>query len=136
MQMEAKRPTVAAPPAAGFDMVAALKDAGFAALVTFGLSIPILAFSTHEDMSNNLDRRAALVVGDLGGRRGVRGAAARHLAIARRVGRVRQAARPQELRKPSRAETFLKTYLTLFVVAALFAFPLAMLGPARPAGVV
>ena len=54
MQMEAKRPLVAAPVATGFDLPAALKDAGFAALVTLGLSIPILAFNTRTDMSNAL----------------------------------------------------------------------------------
>src|SRR5450755_3477587 len=37
-----------------FDMVAAFKEAGFAALVTLGLSFPILALRAESDMSNTL----------------------------------------------------------------------------------
>ena len=54
MQMEAKRPAVATPVEAGFDVVGALKDAGFAAIVTLALSVPIVAFNTRTDMSNSL----------------------------------------------------------------------------------
>ena len=35
-------------------MARALVDAGFAALVTFGLSFPILALRTEQDMQNRL----------------------------------------------------------------------------------
>ena len=40
--------TPAAARTAGSDIVAALKDAGLAALVTFGLSIPIIAYKTDQ----------------------------------------------------------------------------------------
>ena len=36
------------------DIARALVDAGFAALVTFGLSFPILALRTEQDMQNRL----------------------------------------------------------------------------------
>jgi branched-chain amino acid transport system permease protein len=54
-------PTTLAPPAArtaaatrGFDIAAALKDAGIAALIALGLSIPILAFRTDQGLANEL----------------------------------------------------------------------------------
>ncbi len=131
--MEAKRPAVAAPVATGFDIGGALRDSGFAALVTLGLSIPIVAFNTKTDMANVL-----VVIPRFGWAIGACVAVfiARLIGIAYRanVGRVRQAARPQELRKETRAEHALKTYAGVFVVAALFAFPLAMLGLLGPQG--
>jgi branched-chain amino acid transport system permease protein len=133
MQMEAKRPVVGTPVREGMDWPAALKDAGFAALVTLGLSIPILMFNTRTDMSN------ALIViprWSLGFGCSIAVFVARLLGLAYRAyfGAVRQARRPQELRKETRAEHFLKTYVGLFVIAALFAFPLAMLGLLGPQG--
>ncbi len=122
-----------APATPAFDVLAAIKDAGFAALVTLGLSIPILMFSTHEDMSNALvvEPRWSWAIGAC-----IAVFAARMIGIVYRhsSSRVATAARPQELRKPSRAEVFAKTYLSLFVVAALFAFPLVMLGSLGPSG--
>ncbi|MEZ2409522.1 branched-chain amino acid transport system permease protein [Bosea sp. OAE752] len=44
----------AAAPARGRDIKAALKEAGFAALVTFGLCIPIIAWGTRQNMDNVL----------------------------------------------------------------------------------
>lgn len=133
MQMEAKRPLAARPLASGFDLPAALKDAGFAALVTLGLSIPILAFDTRTDMSN-----ALIVIPRFGWALGACVAVfvARLGGIAYRVfvGRVRQARRPQELRKETKAEHALKAYVGLFTIAALLIFPLAMLGLAGPQG--
>ena len=133
MQMEAVKPVAASSVPAGMDWTAAVKDAGFAALVTLGLSIPILAFGTYQDISN------ALVVSPrwtwpLTACAAV--FAARMVGITYRayVGGLRSAARPQELRKESRAERFFKTYLALFAVAALFAFPLVMLGLLGPQG--
>jgi branched-chain amino acid transport system permease protein len=46
--------TPAAARTAGPDIIAALKDAGLAALVTFGLSIPIIAYKTDQGPSNEL----------------------------------------------------------------------------------
>ena len=46
--------TPAAARTAGSDIAAALKDAGLAALVTFGLSIPIIAYKTDQGPSNEL----------------------------------------------------------------------------------
>ena len=133
MQMEVKKPPVGTPVDEGFNLVAALKDAGFAALVTLGLSIPILAFNTKTDMSNALivSPRIGLAAGTC-----LAVFVARMLALVYRAyaGRTRQAKRPQELRKQSRAETTLKTYAGLFVVAALIAFPLVMLGLLGPQG--
>ncbi|SIQ80500.1 MULTISPECIES: high-affinity branched-chain amino acid ABC transporter permease LivM [unclassified Bosea (in: a-proteobacteria)] len=43
-----------AKPAAGIDLKAALKEAGFAALVTLGLCIPIIAWGTRQNMDNVL----------------------------------------------------------------------------------
>ncbi len=44
----------AAAPARTLDLKAALKEAGFAALVTFGLCIPIIAWGTRQNMDNVL----------------------------------------------------------------------------------
>ena len=139
MRMEAAKPVPAGaldaahPGHPAMDWGAALRDAGFAALVTLGLSIPILLFETHQDMSNSLvvqPRWSWPVVACAAV------FAARMLGIAYRTyaGRVRQASRPQELRKESRTERFAKTYVGLAVVAALFAFPLVMLGVLGPQG--
>lgn len=46
--------TSAAAPARPLDLKAALKEAGFAALVTFGLCIPIIAWGTRQNMDNVL----------------------------------------------------------------------------------
>ena len=127
MQMEAKRPAVADPVADGFDLPAALKDAGFAALVTLGLSIPILAFNTRTDMSN-----ALIVVPRFSWAiwASVAVFVARLVGIAYRAyaGGLRQARRPQELRKEARGEHALKAYTGVIVVAALFLFPLVTFG--------
>ena len=48
--MDAPKPAAAA----SFDIVAAAKDAGWLALLTLGLSIPILALRSEQDMSNRL----------------------------------------------------------------------------------
>jgi branched-chain amino acid transport system permease protein len=37
-----------------FDLVQAVKDAGFAGMVTFGLCVPIVAFRAEQDMANKL----------------------------------------------------------------------------------
>lgn len=133
MQMEAKRPAVATPVPGGFPLGAALKDAGFAAFITLCLSIPILAFNTKTDMAN-----ALIVIPRFSWAIGAAVAVflARMAGIVYRAyaGRVRQASRPQELRKESKAEQTLKGLVGVFVVAALFVFPLAMLGLLGPQG--
>ena len=48
----------AAASVARFDLAAALKDAGLAALVTFALSIPILSFRTDQNQANELILRS------------------------------------------------------------------------------
>ncbi len=45
---------VSAPAARQADMMAALKEAGFAALITFGLCIPIIAWGTRQNLDNVL----------------------------------------------------------------------------------
>jgi branched-chain amino acid transport system permease protein len=52
--MAANRTTAAPLPAAGVDTMKALKEAGFAALITLGLCIPILAYGTRQNMDNQL----------------------------------------------------------------------------------
>jgi branched-chain amino acid transport system permease protein len=44
----------APPPSAGVDTMKALKEAGFAALITLGLCIPILAYGTRQNLDNQL----------------------------------------------------------------------------------
>ena len=138
MQMQATKPVAAAsatavPATPGFDIAKAVKDAGFAALVTLGLSFPILAFGTRQDMSNALvvEPRWSWAIWA-----GVAVFVARFAAVSYRAsaGGLRQAARPQQLRTPSRAENFFKTYLAMFALVALFVFPFVMLGALGPQG--
>ena len=123
MQIQSTRPVAAAALPARFDMAGAVKDAGFAALVTLGLSIPILAFRTEQDMSNHLivvPRWSWPVVA----------------AILVFVGRIlslflrsRRTETPtRAARAPSGTGAFLLRYGTWFGIAALIAFPLVMLG--------
>ena len=42
------------PSSDAFNLVQALKDAGFAGMVTFGLCVPIVAFRAEQDMANKL----------------------------------------------------------------------------------
>ncbi len=124
MLMDSTKPIAAGRVEPAFDVAAAAKSAGFAALVTLGLSFPLLMFDTHPDISNtlvvvprwNVSVGAAILV-----------FLARFLGLAFNA-RPKAARRPQELRKPSSAETFFKTNLTIFVIAALVVFPIAMLG--------
>ncbi len=51
-EVESKR--VAAQERAAFDWLSALRDAGFLALLTFGLSFPIIAFRTRQDLWQGL----------------------------------------------------------------------------------
>ena len=113
--------TPAAPP---FDAAAALKSAAFSAVVTLGLGFPLLAYDTHPDISNALIVvprwswaiwAAAIVF------------AGRFLGLLFGA-RPRAAKRPQQLRVPSRSESFLKANLAWFALAALVAFPLVTLG--------
>ncbi len=131
MLIEAAKPR--AVDAAGrfsFDAAAALRNAGFWALVTLGLGFPLLAFDTHPDVSNTLivePRWRWMIV------------AAIAVFVARFLGllfdaRPRAAKRPQELRFPSRAETFVKTNVAVFALAALVVFPFVMLGALGPGG--
>ncbi len=124
MLMETTKPVAAAPVSAAFDVAAALKSAAFSALVTLGLGFPLLAFDTHPDISNTLVVlprwswaiwAAAIVF------------AVRFLGLLFNA-RPRAAKRPQQLRVPSRAETYFKSNLAWFAIAALVAFPLVMLG--------
>jgi branched-chain amino acid transport system permease protein len=116
----AQKPVVAERIGGGFDAVAALRDAGFAALITFCLSIPILAYRTQEDISNHLivvprwswPIGAAILV-----------FLARLAAIAWRS-RPGSARAAPVARAPSKTGTFLTTYAAWFGVAALLAFPL------------
>ena len=128
--MDSTKPIAAVRADPGVDVAAAVKNAGFAALVTLGLSFPLLAFDTHPDVSNTLvvvprwtwPIGAAVLV-----------FAARLLGLLLHA-RPRAARRPQELRKPSATEKFLKTNLALFAVAVLIAFPIVMLGTLGPQG--
>jgi branched-chain amino acid transport system permease protein len=137
MTLQATKPAAAAlaeaPAAPGFNLLAALKDSGFAALVTLGLSIPILAFGTHTNMSNELvvEPRWSLAIGAC-----IAVFAARMIGIVywTSVASVRAAAPPRVVREPSSTGKFIKTYLSLFALAALFAFPLVMLGLLGPGG--
>jgi branched-chain amino acid transport system permease protein len=52
--MAANRTTAAPLPATGVDMMKALKEAAFGALITLGLCIPILAYGTRQNMDNQL----------------------------------------------------------------------------------
>jgi len=128
MLMETTQPVVAAdappvPAAPAFDMAAALRSAAFSGLVTLGLGFPLLAFDTHQDISNSLVVlprwswaiwAAAIVF------------AIRFLGLLFKA-RPRAARRPQQLRVPSRAEGYVKTNLAWFALAALLAFPMVML---------
>ncbi len=117
-------PTLAATPVPAFDARAALKSAGFSALVTLGLGFPLLAYDTHPDISNSLvvvprwswALWAALIV-----------FAGRFLGLMFNA-RPRAAKRPQQLRIEGRSESFVKANLTWFALAALVAFPIVMLG--------
>ncbi len=128
MLMESTKPVTAAKIVPAFNATAAVKDAGFWALVMLGLSFPLMAFDTHTDMSNTLvvvPRWSWSII------------AAVLVFVARLLGlalhtRPKPARRPQELRKVSSTEKFFKTNLTLFFVAALIAFPLIMLGALGP----
>ncbi len=131
MLVDSAKPIVAAVPAKpSFDVVAALKDAGFWAIVTLGLGFPLLAFDTHPDVSNTLivvPRWHWVIV------------AAIVVFGARMLGllldaRPKAAKRPQELRVPSKAETFFKTNIAIFAIAALIVFPFVMLGTLGPEG--
>ncbi|MCW6509354.1 high-affinity branched-chain amino acid ABC transporter permease LivM [Hyphomicrobiales bacterium BP6-180914] len=102
--------------------MAAVKDAGFAALVTLGLSFPILAFRTQEDISNHLivvprwswPITAAILV-----------FVGRFAAILFRS-RPRATRAPTLPKAPSASATFLIRYASWFGVAALIAFPMVM----------
>ena len=118
-----QKPVLAERIGVGFDLTKALRDAGFAALVTFCLSIPILAYRTQEDISNRLVVvprwswpvvAALLVFG------------ARMAAIAWRT-RPQAARAPAVTRQPSRWTTFLATYAAWFGIAVLLAFPMVTL---------
>ncbi|MDX7949895.1 high-affinity branched-chain amino acid ABC transporter permease LivM [Lichenihabitans sp. Uapishka_5] len=121
MQIQASKPVVAQAVEPGFDLGAAVKDAGFAALVTLGLSFPILAFRTQEDMSNHLvvvPRWSWPIVAAI-------------LVFVGRLGslafRARRGATPSRAaRAPSRSSAFLVQYAAWFGIAALIAFPLVM----------
>jgi branched-chain amino acid transport system permease protein len=52
--MAANRTTSAPLPPSSVDTMKALKEAGFAALITLGLCIPILAYGTRQNMDNKL----------------------------------------------------------------------------------
>jgi branched-chain amino acid transport system permease protein len=52
--MAANRTTSAPLPPSSVDTMKALKEAGFAALITLGLCIPILAYGTRQNMENKL----------------------------------------------------------------------------------
>ncbi len=130
MPMQGAKPlaAVGAPPS--FDVAAAAADAGRAALITLGLSIPLLAFDTHTDISNTLvvvprwswPAVACLLV-----------LVARFAALFFRA-RPKAARRPQELRVPSPAEAFVKTNVSWFLLAALLAYPLVALAALGPQG--
>ena len=130
MLMDSTKPIAAGRVDPAFDVAAAFKSAAFAGLVTLGLSFPLLAFDTHPDISNTLvvvPRWSWSIV------------AALLVFGARLIGllfnaRPKAARRPQELRTPTRAETFFKTNISLFALAALLVFPLAMLGLLGPQG--
>ncbi len=130
MRMDATKPVVTGPVDPRFDIVAAVKSAGFAAVVTLGLSFPLLAFDTHTDFSNTLvvvprwswAIWAAVIV-----------FAARFAGLLLRA-RPRSAQRPQQLRVPSRGETFFKTNISLFALAVLLVFPLVTLEALGPGG--
>ena len=118
----AQKPIAAERIRTGFDAAAALRDAGFAALVTFCLSIPILAYRTQEDISNHLVvvprwswpiAAAALVF------------VARIAAIAWRSRPTAAVRAAPVARAPSRTVGVLTAYAGWFGVAALIVFPLA-----------
>jgi len=46
--------TTHSPSPDAFNLKQALKDAGFAGMVTFGLCVPIVAFRAEQDMANKL----------------------------------------------------------------------------------
>ena len=115
----------------GFDFATAVKDAGLAALVTLGLSIPILAFRTEQDISNRLivvPRFSWPVIA------AVLVFVVRMLAIAYRARPKAEARAATVARAPSPTVTFLTTYAGWFGVAFLIVFPLAMVGLLGPAG--
>jgi branched-chain amino acid transport system permease protein len=124
MTAQAQKTVAATSYRGGFDVVAAVKDAGFAALVTLGLSIPILAYRTQEDISNHLivvprwswPVVAAILV-----------FIARILALAWRARPVAARATVAVQPRAQRANFFV-TYAAWFGIAALVAFPLVMVG--------
>ena len=130
MQMEARKPIASQALGTSFDVMAAVKDAGLAALVTFGLSIPILAYRTEEDISNHLIvvprwswPLVACILVFIG----------RFAAIAFRS-RPR-AARPAAVATAAAAKpnVFVRN-AAWFGIAALVAFPLVMVGTLGPSG--
>ncbi|HEY8567204.1 MAG TPA: high-affinity branched-chain amino acid ABC transporter permease LivM [Beijerinckiaceae bacterium] len=126
-QSPALTPPSATVGASRFDIAAAVKDAGIAALVTLGLSIPILSFRTDQSQANELILRprwglvaliCALVF------------AARIIASAIRSGRSARALTPSARQAteavhaaPTAAQTFGRVALPAFLGVALF-FPL------------
>ena len=130
MLMDSTKPIAAGSVAPASEMPAALKSAAFAAVVTLGLSFPLLVFDTHPDISNVLvvvPRWSAPIIA------AVLVFAARFLGLMLHA-RPKAARRPQELRKPSKAETYFKTNIAIFAIAALVAFPFVMLGMLGPQG--
>ena len=122
MQMQPQKPAGAVAVARGFDATAAVKEAGLAALVTLGLSIPILAYRTQEDISNHLivvPRWSWPVIAAI-------------LVFVARLGALAWKARPARVQRetitktPSSTTSFFVTYAAWFGVAALIAFPIVM----------
>ena len=113
-----------------FNVAAAAKDAGFAALVTVGLSIPILAYRTEQDISNHLivvprwswPVIAAILV-----------FCVRMLSLAWRA-RPRAAQADKVAQPRSRSTSFFVEYAAWFGIAALIAFPLVMVGTLGASG--
>ncbi|MBV9244313.1 MAG: high-affinity branched-chain amino acid ABC transporter permease LivM [Methylobacteriaceae bacterium] len=118
-------------------VTAALKDGGFAGLVTLGLSFPIVALRAEQDMSNQLILQqrwswsliaAAAVF------------AVRFLVVLVR-GRPRTVAAgipipalPRPAVAPSRASVLFTRYIGVLGILVLFAFPLVILKVLGPAG--
>ena len=117
----AQKPIAAERIGTGFNAGTAFRDAGLAALVTFCLSIPILAYRTQEDISNHLvvvPRWSWPIVAT------VLVFIARLAAIAWRSRPVAAVQAAPVIRRPSRAVGVLTSYAGWFGVAALIAFPL------------
>jgi branched-chain amino acid transport system permease protein len=126
---ETLKSTAAGSPAGTLDLAAIAKDAGFAGLVTLGLSFPIIMLRAEQNISNQLVLQqrwwwgviAAAIV-----------AAARFLALLVR-GRPRAApigvpvaAAPKPAVAPSRTRVLLTRYVGALGILALFVFPLAV----------